>query len=332
MERLLTALVAAFLICLMIGPFVIPLLRAFKFGQNIRDDGPQSHLKKAGTPTMGGLIMLSGIIGGTLLAAERPISPEIALLLLFLVGFALIGFLDDFIKIVKKRSLGLRAYQKFLAQVMLSIVFAWVAVNYLGRGTDIAIPFTYLRIDLGHWYYLFAIVVVLATTNAVNFTDGLDGLASGCVFTTSIAYSVIALMAITQGVGILTHDFDLGVYAVALAGACLGFLRFNHHPAQVFMGDTGSLALGGALASLAILTKTELLLVLMGGIYVLEVLSVIIQVASFKIRGKRVFKMATLHHHFELVGWSETRVVYTFWTVCAALGAIGVISYTAMLR
>lgn len=332
MERLLSAFAAAVIICLMVGPFVIPALRVLKFGQNVREDGPQTHLKKAGTPTMGGLIFLAGIVGATLLTAEHPISLQVSVLCLFLVAFALIGFLDDFIKIVRKRSLGLRAYQKFLAQVVLSVLFAWVAVHFLGRGTNLYIPFTYLHFDLGRWYYVLAVVVVLSATNAVNFTDGLDGLAAGCVFTSSIAYTAIAMLSITQGAAALTHDYDLGVFAMAVAGGCLGFLRFNHYPARVFMGDTGSIALGGALAALAILTRTELLLILMGGVYVLEVLSVIIQVVSFKTTGKRVFRMAPLHHHFELLGWSENRVVFTFWTVCAILGVLGVFSYTATLR
>ncbi|HWJ03412.1 MAG TPA: phospho-N-acetylmuramoyl-pentapeptide-transferase [Verrucomicrobiae bacterium] len=331
MERLLTALAAAFIICLMVGPFVIPLLRALKFGQNIRNDGPQAHLKKAGTPTMGGIIFLIGISGATLLTVERPISLEAAMLVLFMVGCSLIGFLDDFIKVVRKRSLGLRAYQKLLGQIFLAVSFAWVAVHFLKRGTDVQIPFTTLYFDLGWWYYPFAVVVVLAATNAVNFTDGLDGLASGCMFMSSLAYTAIAMLAVTQGLGVYTHDFDLGVFAMAVAGGCLGFLRYNHHPAKVFMGDTGSIALGGALASLAILTRTELLLILLGGLYAVEVLSVVIQVISFQTTGKRVFKMAPIHHHFELIGWSEKRVVYTFWAISLALGALSVFAYASTL-
>lgn len=329
-ERLLAAIAAAFVICLMVGPFVIPMLRSLKFGQNIRNEGPKAHLKKAGTPTMGGMIFLAGIVGSTLLVVERPISLEAAMLLLFFVGFALVGFLDDFIKIVAKRSLGLRAYQKLLAQMILALVFAWFAVQYLGRGTDINIPFTLVSLDLGVWYYPFAVVVVLATTNAVNFTDGLDGLAAGCVLFTSLAYAAIGTLAVTQG--FFSHDKDLTVFALAVAGGCLGFLRFNYHPARVFMGDTGSLALGGALASLTILTKTELLFIVIGGVYAVEMLSVVIQVISFQTTGKRVFRMSPLHHHFELLGWSEKKIVFTFWAACLILGGLGVLTYTSTLR
>lgn len=226
----------------------------------------------------------------------------------------------------------MRAYQKILGQIVLSLLLAWVAVEYLGRGTSLNIPSTDYSLDLGFWFYPFVVIVVLAATNAVNLTDGLDGLASGSMFFTSIAYTIIALLSVTQDVALLSHDYDLGVFAMAVAGGCLGFLRYNRHPARVFMGDTGSLALGGALAALAIFTKTEILLILIGGLYAVEALSVIIQVVSFKTTGKRVFKMAPLHHHFELAGWSETRVVYTFWTVSLLLGALGVFIYSGGLR
>jgi len=329
-ERLLAAVAAAFIICLMVGPFVIPMLKSLKFGQNIRGDGPKAHLKKAGTPTMGGMIFLAGILGSSLIVLERPISLEAGMLVVFFVAFALIGFSDDFIKVVMKRSLGLRAYQKLLAQSLLALAFTWVAIQYLGRGTEINIPFTSLSVDLGGWYYLFGVIVVLATTNAVNFTDGLDGLAAGCVFFSSLAYAAIGTLAVTQGV--FSHDKDLTIFALALAGGCLGFLRFNYHPARVFMGDTGSLALGGALASLVILTKTELLFILIGGVYVAEMLSVVIQVISFQTTGKRVFRMSPLHHHFELLGWSENKVVFTFWAVSLLLGGLGVLIYTSTLR
>ncbi len=329
-ERLLAALAVAFIICLMVGPVIIPMLRVLKFGQSIRGEGPRSHQKKAGTPTMGGMIFLAGIVVSTLLVVERPISLEAAMLVIFMVGFALIGFLDDFIKVIKRRNLGLRAYQKLLAQMALALVFAWVAVRFLGRGTDIYLPFTSAGIDLGGLYYPFAVIVVLATVNAVNFTDGLDGLASGSVFFSSVAYAAIGGLAVTQGQ--FFHDQDLSVFALAVAGGCLGFLRFNYHPARVFMGDTGSLALGGALASLVILTKTELLWVFIGGVYVAEMLSVVIQVISFQTTGKRVFKMSPLHHHFELSGWSERKVVFSFWLASLLLGVLGVFSYISTLR
>ncbi|HEX3015485.1 MAG TPA: phospho-N-acetylmuramoyl-pentapeptide-transferase [Desulfobacteria bacterium] len=332
MERLLTTFGLAFIICLMIGPVIIPLLKVLKFGQNVRDDGPKQHLKKAGTPTMGGIIFLAAIVVATLLMAERPLSLEVGAVLVFFVGCALVGFLDDYIKIVKKRSLGLRAYQKLLGQVLMAVFLAWVAVHYLGRGTAVNFPFINKSFTLGLWYYPFAVVVVLAATNAVNLTDGLDGLASGSVFFSSIAYAVIAKLAVTQNaVGIWAHDNDLLIFALAVAGGCLGFLWFNRHPAKVFMGDSGSLALGSALAALAILTRTELLLILIGGLYVVEALSVIIQVISFQTTGKRVFKMSPLHHHFELSGWREQKVVVVFWLISLALGALGVLGYVTTL-
>ncbi len=327
-ERLVLAAGLALIITLVLGPFLIPVLRILKFGQTVRDDGPKRHLKKAGTPTMGGLIFLVGIIVSALFSAEQPTSLEMVTLVGITLGYGLIGFIDDFIKVVMHRSLGLRAYQKLIGQFGLAFILLWVSVKWLGRGTDVAIPFTGIHWELGWFYYVLISLVVVVMTNAVNLTDGLDGLAAGSTLIAGASYVVIALLAAIHGggVAVLAHETDMAVFAAALAGGCLGFLRFNTYPARVFMGDTGSLALGGALVSLAVLTKSELVLILIGGLFAAEALSVIIQVFSFQTTGKRVFRMSPLHHHFELVGWSEWKVVLVFWfvaLVCAMLGIIG---------
>ncbi len=225
-------------------------------------------------------------------------NPEVWLALLVTLGHGVLGFLDDFIKVVLKRNLGLNARQKLLGQIVMAVALAFTATTYFGRGTDLWIPLIGVNLDFGPLYYVLIFLVLIGTTNAVNLTDGLDGLAAGTTVIAAAAYAVIALSFGQQ---------PLAVFCVSLAGACLGFLRYNAYPAKVFMGDTGSLALGGALAAVAVLTKTELLLVIVGGVYVIETLSVIIQVLSFKSTGKRVFKMSPIHHHFELSGWSEIK-------------------------
>lgn len=333
LERLLMAGGLALIISLILGPFLIPLLHTLKFGQNIREDGPKRHLKKAGTPTMGGIIFLVGIVAAALLSAEQPTSVEMITVVGSMLGFGLIGFIDDFIKVVMNRSLGLRAYQKLIGQIALAILLTWAAVHLLGRGTDLIIPFTSIHLELGWFYYPFVAFIIVGITNAVNLTDGLDGLAAGTTLISSLCYMLIALLGANQGggVAVLAYESDLAVFAASLAGGCLGFLRFNKYPARVFMGDTGSLALGGALVGLAVLTKTELILLLLGGVYVIEAFSVIIQVISFKTTGKRVFKMSPIHHHFELSGWSEWKVVLTFWAASLICGLLGVISYLPAL-
>ncbi|MDO0821746.1 phospho-N-acetylmuramoyl-pentapeptide-transferase [Desulfosporosinus nitroreducens] len=327
-ERLVLAAGLALIITLVLSPFLIPVLRILKFGQNVRDDGPKRHLKKAGTPTMGGIIFLVGIIVSALLTAEQPTSLEMVTLVGITLGFGLIGFVDDFIKVVMHRSLGLRAYQKLIGQFSLAFILMWVSVHWLGRGTDVAIPFTSIHLELGWFYYVFVSLVIVLMTNAVNLTDGLDGLAAGSTMFAGVAYVLIALLAAIHGVAVLAHETDMAVFAAALVGGTLGFLRFNTYPARIFMGDTGSLALGGALASLAVLTKSELVFIVIGGLFAAEALSVIIQVISFQTTGKRIFRMSPLHHHFELVGWSEWKVVIVFWSValiCAIMGIIGYI-------
>lgn len=302
MQELLYAAGMAFIVALIVGPLIIPILRRLKFGQSIRQEGPERHYAKAGTPTMGGVIILIALLVPAVIFAGT--DAEVLLAIFVTLGHGLIGFIDDFIKVVLKRSLGLKARQKLFGQIVMAIALAFIATTYFGRGTDLWIPLVGVNIDFGYLYYVLIFLVLVGTTNAVNLTDGLDGLAAGTTTIAATAYAVIAMA------------FDkplLALFCVSLAGATLGFLRYNIHPAKVFMGDTGSLALGGALAAVAVMTKTELLLVLVGGIFVLEALSVIIQVISFKSTGKRVFKMSPIHHHFELSGWSETKVVTVFW-------------------
>ncbi|HZK56002.1 MAG TPA: phospho-N-acetylmuramoyl-pentapeptide-transferase [Desulfosporosinus sp.] len=332
-ERLVMAAGLALIITLVLGPLLIPVLRTLKFGQNIRDDGPKRHLKKAGTPTMGGMIFLVGIIMSALITAEQPTSLEMVTMVGITLGYGFIGFIDDFIKVVMHRSLGLRAYQKLVGQFALAFILMWVSVHWLGRGTDVAVPFTSVHFDLGWFYYILISLVIVVMTNAVNLTDGLDGLAAGSTMVAGAGYVVIALLASSQGggVAVLAHETDMAVFAAALVGGTLGFLWFNTYPARVFMGDTGSLALGGALVSLAVLTKSELVLIVIGGLFAIEALSVIIQVISFQTRGKRVFRMSPIHHHFELGGWNEWKVVLVFWTVGVICAILGVAAYLPTL-
>jgi phospho-N-acetylmuramoyl-pentapeptide-transferase len=298
------------LITLLVGPLLIPLLYRLKFGQEVRQDGPRSHLIKRGTATMGGLLIIGGASVASLLVAGH--TWDDLLLVGMMVACGLLGFADDFIKVVLKRSLGLKARTKLSVELLLGLLLAWAAIT-LHPDTGILIPYAGLKVDMGAFYYVLVAFMPVASTNAVNLTDGLDGLASGLVLMVAIAFVLFAWM---------TGQYTAAVFAGALGGSCLGFLRFNHHPARVFMGDTGSLALGGAMAALAVLTRTELVLLVLGGVFVLETLSVIIQVIFFKLTGRRVFRMSPLHHHFELSGWPETMVVHWFWMLglcCAAL-------------
>ena len=325
-EDLYKAFAIALALTLALGPLVIPLLRRLKFGQNIRSDGPERHLQKAGIPTMGGIMFLAGAAaGGFLLVNGRS---DGIVVLLTAIGFGLIGFFDDYIKVVMKRSLGLRAREKLLGQVLLAVGLAYWAVFEAGRGTGFVIPFSGILVpggvnfDLGWWPFLgFTLLVVVGTANAVNLTDGLDGLAAGVSMLVALAFVPIALMMDKSGTAISM---------AALAGGCMGFLFYNRHPARIFMGDTGSLALGGGLAAAAVITRSELFLLIIGGIYVLETLSVIIQVIFFQTTGRRVFRMSPLHHHFELGGWSENRVVITFWAATLVLVVIGMAGFTGL--
>lgn len=299
-----TAAAVAAGVVLLMGPFVLPLLHRLKFGQSIREEGPKSHQAKSGTPTMGGIMIILGILLGTVAAA--PLTTEILLALFIVLGHFALGFLDDYIKVVKKRNLGLRAKQKLLGQIVIALVTLYIGTGELGLTTGIWVPLMDQEVDIGFLYYPLVLLVLVGTSNAVNLTDGLDGLASGTMAIASSAYAVVCL---------LTGHGDLALFCVAVVGACIAFLRFNAHPAKVFMGDTGSLALGGAFAAMGILTHTELLLVVIGFIFVCEALSVIIQVISFQTTGRRVFRMSPIHHHFELGGWSEWKVVFVFWAV-----------------
>ncbi|MFK9092330.1 phospho-N-acetylmuramoyl-pentapeptide-transferase [Bacillus salipaludis] len=310
-------IIMGFLISVLLSPIFIPFLRRLKFGQSIREEGPKSHQKKSGTPTMGGLMILFSIIITTLVMIGKysEQTPVTAFLLLFVTfGFGLLGFLDDFIKVVLKRNLGLTSKQKLFGQIIISVIF-YLIFKQTGQSTEIKLPFGDYSIDLG-WTYVFLIIFwLVGFSNAVNLTDGLDGLLSG---TAAIAFGAFAVLAWNQ------NNFEIAVFSVAVVGAVLGFLVFNAHPAKVFMGDTGSLALGGAIAAIAILTKLEILLIIIGGVFVIETLSVILQVASFKTTGKRIFRMSPLHHHYELVGWSEWRVVVTFWSVGLIFAILGI--------
>lgn len=309
----------ALVICLLMGPILIPFLGRLKAGQSIREDGPRSHLAKAGTPTMGGIIIITAVLFSALLVAGH--SLEVFACVLVMVAFGAVGFWDDYIKVVLRRSLGLRAREKLGLQLLIGVIFGFILIFVLGRGTDIIIPFSGWSIESGFFYILFLIVVLMGTANGVNLTDGLDGLAAGATIPVALGFVVICTM---------TSHFDLAVFAGALAGACLGFLVFNRYPARVFMGDTGSMALGGAIASLAVITKSEVALIILGGLYVIETLSVIIQVASYQLTGHRVFRMAPLHHHFELKGWSEVKVVLAFWLASLVFVLVGLLGFRSL--
>lgn len=297
----------AFTLSALLAPLAIPYLRRMKFGQSIREEGPESHQKKAGTPTMGGLIFLLSILLSTLGVAyfTNTLTTQTMVLLLVLIGFGALGFLDDFIKVVMKRNLGLTSLQKLIGQIVIAII-AYFLLQLGPFDMAISIPFTTWSIDFGILYVVFIVFWLVGFSNAVNLSDGLDGLVSG---TASIAFATFGILAV------IYNQTDAAIFAFAVTGALLGFLLFNKNPAKVFMGDTGSLALGGALAMLSIILKQELLLLFVGIIFVVETLSVILQVISFKTRGKRIFKMSPIHHHFELSGWSEIKVVYVFWTI-----------------
>ncbi len=311
-NQLIVIFATSLVIMIALGFIGIPLLRKLHAQQSIRQEGPENHKLKAGTPTMGGIFILLSLLVTVLIFVPK--TAAIWMLLLLTLGHGALGFFDDFIKTIKKRNLGLTAKQKLLGQLLLAGIFCYVSQSVIHLNTAIWIPFTNHSLALGYLYYPLVFLIIVGATNAVNLTDGLDGLAAGTGAIALMAYAVIALWS---GMN------DVASFGVALCGACIGFLYFNAKPAKVFMGDTGSLALGGALAGMAILTKTELLLILIGGVFVAEALSVIIQVISFKTRGVRVFKMSPVHHHFELSGWSEQRVVYVFWAIAIILAILG---------
>ncbi|WP_068774427.1 phospho-N-acetylmuramoyl-pentapeptide-transferase [Paenibacillus sp. FJAT-26967] len=301
----------AFLLALISGPLFIPLLRRLKFGQQIRTEGPQSHQKKQGTPTMGGIIILIALTIAALRFSDS--NTELWILLIASLGYGLVGFLDDYIKIAFKRSLGLNAKQKLIGQLVVSAVICVLLVTS-GHSTELFVPGFDVSFDTGWLYFPLMTILMLGASNAVNFTDGLDGLLAG---TSAIAFGAFTIIAMNN------TQPEAAIFSAAMVGAVLGFLVFNAHPAKVFMGDAGSLGIGGGLVAVAILTKAELLLAIIGGVFLIEILSVVIQVISFKTTGKRIFRMSPIHHHFELVGWSEWRVVTTFWATGLVLAAVG---------
>jgi phospho-N-acetylmuramoyl-pentapeptide-transferase len=300
-----------------LGPKFISFLREREFGQNIREEGPEGHHEKAGTPTMGGIIIFAAIAAPFLILSNH--TPQALGVLGAAMACALLGFADDYVKIVRRRSLGLRARTKLVVTVAISLALWFAATEVAGLSNMLRLRVVDYQIDLGVFYPVLIYLVVAGTTSAVNLTDGLDGLAAGCAAIVLLAY--IAITFITTG------QRDLALLSACLVGGCIGFLWFNSFPASIFMGDTGSLGLGGAIAGLAVMTKTEILLIVLGGIFVIEALSVAIQVVSFQTLRKRVFLMAPVHHHFELLAWSETKIILRFWIVAAACSAIGFTIY-----
>jgi phospho-N-acetylmuramoyl-pentapeptide-transferase len=321
MGRVLIGGTAALLICIFLSPKFIAFLRRREFGQQIRAEGPEGHHQKAGTPTMGGVILLLAIAIPFLILSDydwRSVGVFGAAL-----ACALLGFADDYTKLVRRRSLGLRGRTKLIVTIAISLGLWFVATHEAHLASTLRLRFVDYQIDLGPFYLVLIYLVVAGTTSAVNLTDGLDGLAAGCTAIVMLAYVGITFVAL---------DYDLAMLAGCVVGACVGFLWFNAFPATIFMGDTGALGLGGAIAGMAVMTKTELLLVLLGGIFVIEALSVLIQVVSFQTTRRRVFLMAPIHHHFELKAWSETKIILRFWIVAAICAAIGFTLYHSSLR
>ncbi len=305
----LLSVMLSFAISVVLGPLVIPFLRRLKVGQTERTEGPESHLKKNGTPTMGGILFLVSVMITSLLFVKE--YPRIVPILFLMLGFGLIGFLDDYIKVVLKRSMGLRAWQKFALQIVVTGVFAFYLLRYTDVSLAMKVPFVEgMYLDFGWFNIPILFFIVIGAVNGTNFTDGLDGLASSVTVLVATFFTVVAIGT----------DSGIEPITCAVVGALLGFLLFNVHPASVFMGDTGSLALGGFVAATAYMMQMPLFIAIVGFIYLLEVVSVMMQVSYFKITGgKRIFKMAPIHHHFELCGWSETRVVAVFSIVTALL-------------
>jgi phospho-N-acetylmuramoyl-pentapeptide-transferase len=320
------AAAVAFLVTVTLGSTFITFLQSRSFGQFVREEGPQTHLIKAGTPTMGGVVMLMGLLGALAVVARFNAATLATLVLVAVV--AGIGLYDDWQKISKKRPEGLSARYKFLLLTLAVVLADVIAVRYVGVTQTVLVPYFDLSLVLGPGivglalFSVFLLLVIAGTTNAVNLTDGLDGLAAGTGAIALVVYTAIAF---------LERQYDVALICGAMVGAIVGFLWYNSHPADIFMGDTGSLAIGGVLAAAAVLTKTELLLPVIGGLFVLEAVSVIVQVLVFKVTGRRVFKMAPIHHHFEFLGWEENKVVVRFWIVQAAFSALGFFLYYIFL-
>jgi phospho-N-acetylmuramoyl-pentapeptide-transferase len=316
--EILIAGMAAMLICIFLGPRFIEYLRLREFGQQIREEGPEEHHEKAGTPTMGGLIVFTAIAIPYLVLSDRKTS-SLAVFGVAL-GCAAIGFIDDYLKITRRRSLGLSARYKLLLQAGLALGLWYVAKHSIGLDSSLEVRISDASLDIPDWLYPIVIFLVIAgSSNAVNLTDGLDGLAAGCCAIVLLAYTAITF--------ITTGEHDLSLLSATLVGGCIGFLWFNAFPASIFMGDTGSLGLGGAIGALAVMTQTEILLIITGGIFVIEALSVALQVAAFKAFRRRVLLMAPVHHHFELLAWSETKIMLRFWIIAAVCAGIGFTLY-----
>lgn len=315
LKNIVLPLLLSFLVAAISGVFIIPKLRELKFGQTVRDEGPQSHLSKNGTPTMGGIMIILGILFSTVLFGG--LNYNTLILLISTLGFGLVGFLDDYIKVVKRRSLGLTAKQKIVIQVLFATLIPLSQYINNPSCANLIVPFVEKTLGLGVLYVPFMAFVLIGTVNAVNLTDGLDGLSSTVTVIVGIFFAIISM---NVGFG------EMSVFSVSVIGACLGFLIYNKYPAKVFMGDTGSMALGGAVVGMALLTNSVLMIPIVGGIYFAEALSVIIQVASFKMTGKRVFKMAPIHHHFEQCGYEEVKVVNLFTGISIILLIIGLIA------
>ncbi len=314
--KMILAFVIALALCLVAYPLAIPALHKLKFGQSIREEGPKSHMVKTGTPTMGGLVFIVASVLATLIVIPQSFK-EINLIVVILayVGYSVIGFIDDFLIVVKKNNKGLLPRYKFFMQSVLAVVFYLFYKDV--NDSTIIIPFIGKSIDLGWFYMVLVFFMFTGTSNAVNLSDGLDGLSSGLVILATIPFVYFCIRS---------NNISIAIFLCAVIGSLIGYLRFNLHPAKIFMGDTGSLALGGLLAAVAMVTKEELALVLVGGVFVLEALSVIIQVAYFKAtHGKRIFRMSPIHHHFELGGMPETKVVYMFWSWGAILSLLGIL-------
>ncbi len=332
MTNILVAGVIGLVFALFGTPLAVKSFRRRGWGQLIREEGPKAHYEKRGTPTMGGLVILGGTIAGYILGhigttGISPASDSGILAISTIIAFGALGFLDDIIKIRKARSLGLQKRAKFLGQLAIALVFTFVAIRYVDIGTDISL-FRSTALNIGLMFYIWVFLMIAASSNGVNLTDGLDGLAVGSAAQVLAAFVVIGFWQFRHPVfydlvATGTDPFDLSLVAAALFGSCAGFLWWNTAPAKIFMGDTGSLMLGGAMAVLAILLNTQLLLVILGGLYVVETLSVIAQVAIFKQTGKRIFLMAPIHHHFELAGWPEFTVIVRFWVLSGLSVAFG---------
>jgi phospho-N-acetylmuramoyl-pentapeptide-transferase len=326
------SIATAFFLSLIIGPWLIDRLRALQVRQAIRKEGPEHHQVKEGTPTMGGILIVGSFVFSTLLWADLS-NPYVVTVLVVTLGYAAIGLLDDWLKVSRQQNLGLTTRQKLLLQVFIGVaggLMARAAALPAPHAGSLAVPFFKdVLIPLGIFYVPFVVLVLLGSSNAVNLTDGLDGLAVGAIAIAATTYTVFVYVAghvrIAEYLRIVpvSESGEVAIFTGAIAGAAIGFLWFNCHPAQVFMGDVGSLALGGSIGIVAVVAKQELLLVIVGGLFVLEALSVLIQVASFKLRGKRVFRMAPLHHHFELLGWTETQVVVRFWIISVVFALAG---------